>query len=66
MGRVAEWLKAAVPKTARAVLSWVRILPLPPKMEANMILGERGRGFLITMATVIGILLILWAVGALQ
>lgn len=31
-GRVAEWLKAAVLKTAvRASVPWVRIPPLPPK-----------------------------------
>src|SRR5690606_21194525 len=34
-GRVAEWFKAAVLKTAEAVMSpWVRIPPLPPLRPA--------------------------------
>ena len=35
-GRVAEWFKAAVLKTARgANPSWVRIPPLPPELSAS-------------------------------
>jgi rare lipoprotein A len=41
-GRVAEWFKAAVLKTARgATLSWVRIPPLPPSPLVLRNLGPR-------------------------